>query len=209
MGTVHVLDHPLLQHKLSIMRDKNTGVKAFRELVGEVAMLMCYEATRGLETEEVEIETPICKGKFRQLSGKKIAIVPILRAGLGMVDGIITLIPSAKVGHIGLYRDPETHEPVEYYCKMPPDIAERDVLIVDPMLATGGSASAAISFLKNYGCKRITLMNIIAAPEGVAVIQKEHPDVDLYVAAVDEKLNEHAYIVPGLGDAGDRIFGTK
>ncbi len=209
MGTVHVLDHPLLQHKLSIMRDKNTGVKEFRELVGEVAMLMCYEATRGLETEEVEIETPICKGKFRQLSGKKIAIVPILRAGLGMVDGIITLIPSAKVGHIGLYRDPETHEPVEYYCKMPPDIAERDVLIVDPMLATGGSASAAISFLKNYGCKRITLMNIIAAPEGVAVIQKEHPDVDLYVAAVDEKLNEHAYIVPGLGDAGDRIFGTK
>ncbi len=209
MGTVHVLDHPLLQHKLSIMRDKNTGVKEFRELVGEVAMLMCYEATRGLETEEVEIETPICKGKFRQLSGKKIAIVPILRAGLGMVDGIITLIPSAKVGHIGLYRDPETHEPVEYYCKMPPDIAERDVLIVDPMLATGGSASAAISFLKNYGCKRITLMNIIAAPEGVAVIQKEHPDVDLYVAAVDEKLNDHAYIVPGLGDAGDRIFGTK
>ena len=209
MGTVHVLDHPLLQHKLSIMRDKNTGVKEFRELVGEVAMLMCYAATRGLETEEVEIETPICKGKFRQLSGKKIAIVPILRAGLGMVDGIITLIPSAKVGHIGLYRDPETHEPVEYYCKMPPDIAERDVLIVDPMLATGGSASAAISFLKNYGCKRITLMNIIAAPEGVAVIQKEHPDVDLYVAAVDEKLNEHAYIVPGLGDAGDRIFGTK
>ena len=209
MGTVHVLDHPLLQHKLSIMRDKNTGVKEFRELVGEVAMLMCYEATRGLETEEVEIETPICKGKFRQLSGKKIAIVPILRAGLGMVDGIITLIPSAKVGHIGLYRDPETHEPVEYYCKMPPDIAERDVLIVDPMLATGGSASAAIQFLKNYGCKRITLMNIIAAPEGVAVIQKEHPDVDLYVAAVDEKLNEHAYIVPGLGDAGDRIFGTK
>ena len=209
MGTVHVLDHPLLQHKLSIMRDKNTGVKEFRELVGEVAMLMCYEATRGLETEEDEIETPICKGKFRQLSGKKIAIVPILRAGLGMVDGIITLIPSAKVGHIGLYRDPETHEPVEYYCKMPPDIAERDVLIVDPMLATGGSASAAISFLKNYGCKRITLMNIIAAPEGVAVIQKEHPDVDLYVAAVDEKLNEHAYIVPGLGDAGDRIFGTK
>ena len=209
MGTVHVLDHPLLQHKLSIMRDKNTGVKEFRELVGEVAMLMCYEATRGLETEEVEIETPICKGKFRQLSGKKIAIVPILRAGLGMVDGIITLIPSAKVGHIGLYRDPETHEPVEYYCKMPPDIAERDVLIVDPMLATGGSASAAISFLKNYGCKRITLMNIIAAPEGVAVIQKEHPDVDLYVAAVDEKLNEHGYIVPGLGDAGDRIFGTK
>ncbi len=209
MGTVHVLDHPLLQHKLSIMRDKNTGVKEFRELVGEVAMLMCYEATRGLETEEVEIETPICTGKFRQLSGKKIAIVPILRAGLGMVDGIITLIPSAKVGHIGLYRDPETHEPVEYYCKMPPDIAERDVLIVDPMLATGGSASAAIQFLKNYGCKRITLMNIIAAPEGVAVIQKEHPDVDLYVAAVDEKLNEHAYIVPGLGDAGDRIFGTK
>ncbi len=209
MGTLHVLDHPLLQHKLTIMRDKNTGVKEFRELVGEVAMLMCYEATRNLETEPVEVETPISTGTFRQLSGKKIAIVPILRAGLGMVDGIITLIPSAKVGHIGLYRDPETHEPVEYYCKMPPDIAERDVLIVDPMLATGGSAAAAIHFLKNYGCTRITLMNIIAAPEGIALVQKEHPDVDIYVAAVDEKLNEHAYIVPGLGDAGDRIFGTK
>jgi uracil phosphoribosyltransferase len=209
MGTVHVLDHPLLQHKLTIMRNKNTGVKEFRELVGEVAMLMCYEATRNLETEEVEVETPICTATFRQLSGKKIAIVPILRAGLGMVDGIISLIPSAKVGHIGLYRDPQTHEPVEYYCKMPPDIAERDVLIVDPMLATGGSASAAIQFLKNYGCKRITLMNIIAAPEGIAVVQKEHPDVEIYVASVDEKLNENAYIVPGLGDAGDRIFGTK
>ncbi len=209
MSNVHVLDHPLLQHKLSIMRDKNTGVKEFRETVSEVAMLMCYEATRNLETEEVEIETPICKGTFRMLAGKKLAVVPILRAGLGMVDGMISLVPSAKVGHIGLYRDPETHEPVEYYCKLPPDIAERDVFVVDPMLATGGSAAAAIQFLKNYGCKRIKLMNIIAAPEGIEVVQKAHPDVDIYVAAVDEKLNEHKYIVPGLGDAGDRIFGTK
>lgn len=209
MGTVHVLDHPLLQHKLSIMRDAGTGVKEFRETVNEVAMLMCYEATRNLETEEVEIETPICKGTFRMLSGKKLAIVPILRAGLGMVDGMISLIPSAKVGHIGLYRDPQTHEPVEYYCKLPNDIAERDVFVVDPMLATGGSAAAAIQFLKNYGSKRITLMNIIAAPEGIEVVKNAHPDVDIFVAAVDEKLNENKYIVPGLGDAGDRIFGTK
>ena len=209
MQHVHVLNHPLLQHKLSILRDKNTGVKEFREIVGEIASLMCYEATRDLTTEEVEIETPICKAKVQVLSGKKIAIVPILRAGLGMVDGVTALIPSAKVGHIGLYRDPETHEPVKYYCKMPSDIAERDVLIVDPMLATGGSAVAAIDFLKKHGCKNIIMMNIIGAPEGVAAVQQAHTDVEIYLAALDEKLNEHAYIVPGLGDAGDRIFGTK
>ncbi len=209
MGELHVLDHPLIQHKVSILRDKNTGVKEFREIVGEIAALMCYEATRDLPLEDVVIETPIAKGTFKRLAGKKLAIVPILRAGLGMVDTIIDLIPSAKVGHIGLYRDPETHNPVEYYCKMPPDISEREVLIVDPMLATGGSASAAITFLKGYGCKNIKLMNIIGCPEGIAVIRKEHPDVDLYVACVDEKLNDDKYIVPGLGDAGDRIFGTK
>lgn len=209
MGTLHVLDHPLLQHKLSILRNKDTGVKEFREAVNEIAMLMCYEATRDLPTEEVQIETPVAVATCRVLAGKKLAVVPILRAGLGMVDGMISLIPSAKIGHIGLYRDPETHEPVEYYCKMPPDIAERDVIVVDPMLATGGSAAAAIQFIKNHGCKTIRLMNIIAAPEGVATVQKEHPDVDIYVASVDERLNEHAYIVPGLGDAGDRIFGTK
>ena len=207
---VHVLDHPLLQHKLAILRDENTSVKEFRELVGEIAALMCYEATRNLPTKEVEVETPIGRATVRSLAGKKLAIVPILRAGLGMVDAMIDMIPSAKVGHIGLYRDPETHEPVEYYCKMPPDISERQVFVVDPMLATGGSASAAIQILKEkYGCKNIVLMNIIAAPEGIAVIRKEHPDVDLFVAAVDEKLNDHAYIGPGLGDAGDRIFGTK
>ena len=210
MGSLHVLDHPLLQHKLSILRDKNTGVKEFREIVGEISALMCYEATRNLPTEEVQIETPVAMATTRVLSGKKMAIVPILRAGLGMVDAVIELIPSAKVGHIGLFRDPETHEPVQYYCKMPPDISERQVFIVDPMLATGGSASAAIKILKEeYGCKYITLMDIIAAPEGIAVIRSEHPDVDIFVAAVDEKLNEHAYIIPGLGDAGDRIFGTK
>ena len=209
MEKVHVLDHPLLQHKLTILRDKNTGVKEFREIVSEIAALECYEATRDLPLTDVEVETPVAPGTFKALAGKKLAIVPILRAGLGMVDGILDLIPSAKVGHIGLYRDPETHEPVEYYCKMPPDIAERDVIILDPMLATGGSASAAITFIKGYGCKHIKLMNIIAAPEGIAYIQKNHPDVDIYVAAVDEKLNDHAYIVPGLGDAGDRIFGTK
>ena len=209
MGELHVLDHPLIQHKVSILRDKNTAVKEFREIVGEIAALMCYEATRDLPLEDVVIETPIAKGTFKRLAGKKLAIVPILRAGLGMVDTIIDLIPSAKVGHIGLYRDPETHNPVEYYCKMPPDISEREVLIVDPMLATGGSASAAITFLKGYGCKNIKLMNIIGCPEGIAVIRKEHPDVDLYVACVDEKLNDDKYIVPGLGDAGDRIFGTK
>ena len=210
MGELHVLNHPLIQHKLSIMRDKDTGVKQFRETVSEISALMCYEATRNLPTEEIEIETPVATAKVRVLSGKKLAIVPILRAGLGMVDSMIDLIPSAKVGHIGLYRDPETHEPVEYYCKMPPDISERQVFIVDPMLATGGSVTAAIQILKDkYGCKNITLMDIIAAPEGVARVQEAHPDVDIFVCAVDEKLNDHAYIVPGLGDAGDRIFGTK
>ena len=209
MGTLHVLDHPLIQHKLAILRNKDTGVKEFRESIGEIAALMCYEATRNLPTKEVQVETPITTATCRVLDGKKLAIVPILRAGLGMVDPIIDLIPSAKIGHIGLFRDPDTHEPVKYYCKMPPDIAERQVFVVDPMLATGGSASAAISFIKEYGCKSITLMDIIAAPEGVAVIQREHPDVDIYVAALDECLNDHAYIVPGLGDAGDRIFGTK
>ena len=209
MGELHVLDHPLIQHKLSILRDKNTGVKEFREIIGEIAALMCYEATRDLPLENVTIETPVAVGTFKRLAGKKVAIVPILRAGLGMVDTIIDLIPSAKVGHIGLYRDPETHNPVEYYCKMPPDISEREVIIVDPMLATGGSASAAITFIKGYGCKNIKLMNIIGCPEGIEVLQRDHPDVDMYVAAVDERLNENKYIVPGLGDAGDRIFGTK
>jgi uracil phosphoribosyltransferase len=210
MAAVHVLDHPLIQHKLSILRDKDTGVKEFRELVGEIAALMCYEATRNLPTEEVEIETPIAIAKGRKLAGKKLAIVPILRAGLGMVDAMIDLIPSAKVGHIGLYRDPETHLPVEYYSKMPPDISERQVFLVDPMLATGGSASAAITLLKEkFGCKHITLMDLIAAPEGVKEIQTDHPDVEIFVASIDEKLNENAYIIPGLGDAGDRIFGTK
>lgn len=206
---VHILDHPLLQHKLSILRDERTGVKEFREIVSEIAALECYEATRDLPTEEVEIKTPVAVGTFRVLAGKKLAIVPILRAGLGMVDGILDLIPSAKVGHIGLYRDPETHQPVEYYCKMPSDISERDVIVLDPMLATGGSASAAIQFIKNYEVKHIKLMNIIAAPEGIERVHHDHPDVDIYCAALDEKLNDHGYIVPGLGDAGDRIFGTK
>ena len=204
------MEHPLLQHKLSILRDKNTGVKEFREIVGEIAALMCYEATRNLPTEEVEIETPVATAKVKVLAGKKLAIVPILRAGLGMVDTMISLIPSAKVGHIGLFRDPVTHEPVQYYCKMPPDISERQVFIVDPMLATGGSAIAAIEILKSeYGCKSITLMDIIAAPEGIKAVSEAHPDIDIIVTAVDEKLNENAYIVPGLGDCGDRIFGTK
>ena len=206
---VHIFDHPLIQHKLAILRDENTGVKEFREIVSEIATLMCYEATRDLPTREVEIKTPVATGTFKQLAGKKLAIVPVLRAGLGMVDGILTLIPSAKVGHIGLYRDPQTLEPVEYYCKMPSDIAERDVIVLDPMLATGGSASAAIQFIKNYEVKHIKLMNIIAAPEGVERVRKDHPDVAIYCAALDEKLNDHGYIVPGLGDAGDRIFGTK
>ena len=203
------MDHPLLQHKLSILRDENTGGKDFREVVSEIATLMCYEATRDLPLEEVEIKTPITTAKFKTIAGKKLAIVPVLRAGLGMVDGILTLIPSAKVGHIGLYRDPDTLEPVEYYCKMPNDIAEREVIILDPMLATGGSASAAIQFIKNYEVKNIKLMNIIAAPEGIQRVHHDHPDVDIYCAALDEKLNDHGYIVPGLGDAGDRIFGTK
>ena len=203
------MDHPLLQHKLSILRDENTGVKDFREVVSEIATLMCYEATRDLPLEEVELKTPITTAKFKTIAGKKLAIVPVLRAGLGMVDGILTLIPSAKVGHIGLYRDPDTLEPVEYYCKMPNDIAEREVIILDPMLATGGSASAAIQFIKNYEVKNIKLMNIIAAPEGIQRVHHDHPDVDIYCAALDEKLNDHGYIVPGLGDAGDRIFGTK
>ena len=206
---VHIFDHPLIQHKLAILRDERTGVKEFREIVSEIATLMCYEATRDLPTEEVTIKTPVATGTFRTLAGKKLAIVPVLRAGLGMVDGILTLIPSAKVGHIGLYRDPETLEPVEYYCKMPTDIADREVIILDPMLATGGSASAAIQFIKNYEVKHVKLMNIIAAPEGIERVHRDHPDVDIYAAAVDEKLNDHGYIVPGLGDAGDRIFGTK
>ena len=206
---VHVLDHPLLQHKLSILRAEDTGVKEFREIVSEIAALECYEATRDLPLEEVEIKTPVATGTFKQLSGKKLAIVPILRAGLGMVDGIVDMIPSAKVGHIGLYRDPDTLNPVEYYCKMPSDISERDVIVVDPMLATGGSAAAAITFLKGYGCKSIKLMNILAAPEGVKAVREAHPDVDIYVVGLDEGLNDHGYIVPGLGDAGDRIFGTK
>ena len=209
MEMVHVLDHPLLQHKLSVLRDKNTGDKDFREIVSEIAVLMCYEATRDLPLQEVEIETPVAKTTARQIAGKKMAIVPILRAGLGMVEGILTLVPLAKVGHVGLFRDPETLEPVKYYCKMPSDIAERDVIILDPMLATGGSASAAITFVKEYGVKNIKLMNILAAPEGIDRVRRDHPNVEIYVAAVDEKLNEHGYIVPGLGDAGDRIFGTK
>lgn len=210
MGKVQILDHPLLHHKLSILRDKNTGVKEFREIVGEIAALMCYEATRNLPTEEVEIETPIAKAKVKVLAGKKLAIVPILRAGLGMVDSMISLIPSAKIGHMGLFRDPETHLPVEYYCKMPPDISERQVFVVDPMLATGGSAVAAIEILKKkYGCKSIVLMDILAAPEGIQAVTEAHPDVDIFVTAVDERLNDHKYIIPGLGDAGDRIFGTK
>ncbi len=210
MSTVHVFDHPLILHKLSILRDENTGVKEFRELISEIAMLMCYEATRDLPVEEVEITTPVSKAAVKRLAGKKLAVVPILRAGLGMVDGMLQLIPSAKVGHIGLYRDPETLEPVEYYCKMPPDISEREVIVVDPMLATGGSAIAACDFLKNkYGCKHVKLMCIIGAPEGIAAMQEAHPDIDIFVAAKDSHLNEHGYIVPGLGDAGDRIFGTK
>ena len=209
MANVYVLDHPLIQHKLAILRDKDTGTKEFRALVNEIAGLMCYEATRNLPTREVDVQTPITTARCRMLAGKKLAIVPILRAGLGMVDAMVDLIPSAKIGHIGLYRDPETHEPVEYYCKLPEDIGKRQVYLVDPMLATGGSAVAAINFLKQRGCKNIIMMNIIGCPEGVAAVQAAHPDVEIYLAAMDEKLNERAYIVPGLGDAGDRIFGTK
>ena len=209
MANVHVIDHPLIHHKLAVMRSKDTSVKEFRELVSEVAGLMCYEATRNLPTMEVEVETPVATAKCKMLAGKKLAIVPILRAGLGMVDSLVDLIPSAKIGHIGLYRDPETHEPVEYYCKLPEDIGNRVTFVVDPMLATGGSAVAAIDFLKKHGCKQIIMMNIIGCPEGIKRVQEAHPDVELYLAACDEKLNDHAYIVPGLGDAGDRIFGTK
>ena len=209
MANVHVLDHPLIQHKLAVLRNKNTSVKEFRELVNEISGLMCYEATRNLPTVDVDVETPVATAHCKMLAGKKLAIVPILRAGLGMVDAMVDLIPSAKIGHIGLYRDPETHEAVEYYCKLPEDIENRQVYVVDPMLATGGSAVAAINFLKKRGCKNIIMMNIIGCPEGIQRVQKEHPDVELYLAACDEKLNDHAYIVPGLGDAGDRIFGTK
>ena len=209
MAKVCVLDHPLIQHKLAILRSKDTSVKEFRELVGEIAGLMCYEATRNLPLKEVKVETPITTATCRMLAGKKMAIVPILRAGLGMVDSMVSLIPSAKIGHIGLYRDPQTHKPVEYYCKLPDDIGNRQVFVVDPMLATGGSAIAAIDFLKQHGCKNIIMMNIIGAPEGVEAVTKAHSDVDVYLAALDERLNENAYIVPGLGDAGDRIFGTK
>lgn len=209
MGKVFVFDHPLIQHKLTYIRDKHTGTKEFRELVDEVATLMAFEITRDMPTEEIEIETPITKTKTKVLSGKKIAIVPILRAGLGMVDGVLKLIPAAKVAHIGLYRDPETLKPVEYYAKFPADLEERDFIIVDPMLATGGSAIEAINSLKKRGAKNIKFMCLIAAPEGVKAIQKEHPDIDIYIASLDEQLNEHGYIVPGLGDAGDRLFGTK
>ena len=206
---IHVLNHPLLQHKLRILRDEHTGTNEFRKVVSEIASLMTYEATRDLPTHGVDVKTPVSVAHCQVLAGKKIAIVPILRAGLGMVDGVLEMIPAAKVGHIGLYRDPGTLAPVEYYCKMPHDIAERDVIVLDPMLATGGSAVAAIQFLKNYECRSIKLMNILAAPEGIQAVRTAHPDVDIYVAAVDEKLNDHGYIVPGLGDAGDRIFGTK
>ena len=209
MGKIYVLDHPLLQHKLSILRNKDTGVKEFREIVGEIAALMCYEATRNLPTEDIEVETPIGLAHTKILAGKKMAIVPILRAGLGMVDSIIDLIPSAKVGHVGLFRDPETHEPVKYYCKMPPDISEREVLVVDPMLATGHSAVQAIRILKQAGVANVKFMCIIASPEGIAAMQAAYPEVDIYCGAEDQGLNADAYIVPGMGDAGDRIFGTK
>lgn len=209
MSQVFVLDHPLIQHKLTLMRQVETGAKDFRELLSEIATLMCYEVTRDLPMEEIEIETPICKCKSRVITGKKLGIVPILRAGLGMVDGFVNLIPTCKVGHIGLYRDPETHLPVEYYCKLPPDVEEREIIVVDPMLATGGSSSDAISMLKKRGCKNIRLVCLVGVPEGIAKVQHDHPDVDIYIAAIDEKLNENKYIVPGLGDAGDRIFGTK
>lgn len=207
--TFHVVDHPLIKHKLSIMRDKNTGSKDFRELLSEIAMLMCYELTRDLPVEEIELETPVAKMTGYQIGGKKLAVIPILRAGLGMVDGILSLVPVAKVGHIGLYRDPDTHNPVEYYCKLPFDIEERYIIVCDPMLATGGSASDAITMLKNRGCKHIKLLCLVAAPEGVEKFQADHPDVEVYAAALDDHLNDHAYIIPGLGDAGDRLFGTK
>lgn len=209
MGNVYVMDHPLIQHKIGIIRRKDTSSKEFREMIKEIAMLMCYEATRNLKLSDVEIETPIAKMMAKELTGKKLAIVPILRAGLGMVEGMLAMIPAAKVGHIGLYRDPQTLKPVEYYCKLPADSSEREIYVVDPMLATGGSAAAAIEMLKEKGVRNIHFMCIIAAPEGVKKMQQEHPEVDLYIGALDQKLNEHGYIVPGLGDAGDRIFGTK
>ncbi|WFA08686.1 uracil phosphoribosyltransferase [Tissierella sp. Yu-01] len=209
MSKVVVFDHPLIKHKLTFIRDKNTGSKEFRELVTEVSTLMGYEVTRDLTLEEVEIETPIGKMKAEVIAGKKVGLVPILRAGLGMVDGMLNLLPAARVGHIGLYRDPETFQPVEYYCKLPQDVSERELIVLDPMLATGGSAVAAIQFLKDRGAKTIKLVNLIAAPEGIKAVEEAHPDVDIYVAAVDEKLDDHRYIVPGLGDAGDRLFGTK
>ena len=209
MSKVQVMDHPLIQHKIGVIRRKNVGTNEFRAIISEIAMLMCYEATRDLKLQDVEIETPICKTVVKELSGKKLAVVPILRAGLGMVDGMLSMIPAAKIGHIGLYRDPETLEPVEYYCKLPADCQEREVFLVDPMLATGGSSVAAIQMLKDKGVRNIHFMCIIAAPEGVRKMQECHPDVDIYIGALDEKLNDHGYIVPGLGDAGDRIFGTK
>lgn len=208
-GKIVIMDHPLITHKINYIRQDTVGTKEFREMIGEVAQLMCYEATRDLKMQDVEIRTPIAEMKGKMLSGKKLAIVPILRAGLGMVDGMLSLIPAAKVGHIGLYRDPHTLEPVEYYCKLPADCEEREVFVVDPMLATGGSSTAAIKMLKDKGVKNIRFLCILAAPEGVQRMREEHPDVDLYIGALDECLNEHGYIVPGLGDAGDRIFGTK
>ena len=209
MSKVLIYDHPLIQHKLSILRDERTGTKQFRELISEIAMLMCYEATRDLELEDVKVKTPMEVMTAKKISGRKLAFVPILRAGLGMVDGVLSLIPTAKVGHIGMYRDPDTHEPVDYYCKLPADIPERDVVVLDPMLATGGSAIDAVARIKEFGPKNIKFMCIIAAPEGVEAFTKAHPDVELYCAALDRQLNDHAYILPGLGDAGDRIFGTK
>ena len=209
MSKVHVFDHPLIQHKLTIMRQTTTGPKEFRELLEEISMLMVYEVTRDLPTIDVEIDTPICKTTQKMLAGKKLGIVPILRAGLGMVDGIMNMIPACRIGHIGLYRDPETLEPVEYYCKLPADAEDRELLLLDPMLATGGSASDAITLIKKRGCKHIRLVTLIAAPEGIAKVQADHPDVDIYVAGLDDHLNDHGYIVPGLGDAGDRLFGTK
>lgn len=209
MAKVMVMDHPLIQHKIGYIRRTDTGTKDFRQTIGEIAMLICYEATRNLRLSDVDITTPICDTTVKELKGKKMAIIPILRAGLGMVDGVLQMIPAAKIGHIGLYRDPETLKPHEYYCKLPADCSEREVFVVDPMLATGGSAIAAIEMLKEKGCKNIHFMCIIAAPEGVKAMQEAHPDVDIYIGSLDEKLNDHGYIVPGLGDAGDRIFGTK
>lgn len=209
MSKVHVVDHPLVQHKLTLMRREECGTKDFRQLLEEISMLMGYEVTRELPLKEIEIKTPIATCKSKVIDGKKLGVVPILRAGLGMVDGILNLVPAAKVGHVGLYRDPDTHMPVEYYCKLPTDVAERDLIVVDPMLATGGSSVAAINFIKQRGCKSITLMCLVGCPEGIQAVQEAHPDVDIYIAAIDERLNENKYIVPGLGDAGDRLFGTK